>query len=106
MNEVAVVYSLDLVTFLHEGNEADKRSVIVEARRPPIDPRIGPIDSFTGTLQEIDKELQQLGIRDEARINELAGHFVVEVTPSQLRQLANLPAVQAIRPNQFHQHRF
>jgi hypothetical protein len=50
-------------------------------------------------MQAVEQALGQLGLKEQARRNDLAGCFVVEVTPSQLKELAQSPAVQAIRAN-------
>lgn len=51
------------------------------------------------SMQAVEQALGKLGLKERARRNDLAGCFVVEVTPSQLKDLAQSPAVQAIRAN-------
>ena len=45
------------------------------------------------------KDLLRLGLLDQARSVSAFSGFVLEVTPRQLRLLAEAPAVQSIRPN-------
>ena len=115
----------DLVDFA--GRPASARtSVIVEAKRPPVAPvtismvkrtalpaeRFKPAAKRAGTTKvqrpaaaemlEVESVLKRMGLASTARRNDLTGSFVVEVTPTQLLQLAETPSVQAIRPNRFH----
>lgn len=113
----------DLADFVAHG--AGRASVIVEARRdtvapsqtrarrPATDPReqLPPsAKSRAGRtrvvpvalMRELEAALRRLGLVERARRNKLAGSFVLEVTPDELRQLADQPAVQAIRLNRFH----
>lgn len=113
----------DLADFVLNGE--GRASVIVEAKRAPTAPtavslrrtvtdardrlpsaagkratstRAAPTTNMSG----LEAALRRLGLVDRARRNELAGSFVLEVTPSEFRQLAELPDVQAIRSNRFH----
>lgn len=47
----------------------------------------------------LKKDLAGLGLLDRARSVSVFSGFVLEVTPKQLRRLANAPGVQSIRPN-------
>ena len=58
-------------------------------------------DGSAASMAALQATLDALGLAAKARRNDLAGAFVVEVTPRQLRALAAAPAVQAIRPNRF-----
>lgn len=51
------------------------------------------------SMQAVEQALGKLGLKEQARRNDLVGCFIVEVTPSQLKALAQSPAVQAIRAN-------
>lgn len=108
-----------------EQDEGQHASVIVEAKRPrarapaAVGPKPGtsarellppprkkaaaaPQETPTASarsMQQVEQALGRLGLRERARRNDLVGCFVVEVTPSQLKELAQSPAVQAIRAN-------
>jgi len=92
----------DLVEFASQSGSR-RASVIIEARRPamPIGRRRTP-PPIVAQMSELQSDLERLGLAARARRNDLAGAFVVEVTPRQLRELATTPSVQAIRLNQFH----
>ena len=116
----------DLVDFANQTAGAGRASVIVEARRPAVTPspatlarrtstspadvlpppskgRAGRVrEAVTAQMRELESALKRMGLASKARRNDLAGSFVVEVTPRQLRELAEAPAVQAIRSNRFH----
>lgn len=111
-----------------EQDERQRASVIVEAKRPAARPpaavapkpgtsprqllparrkaieatQAAPQDSPTASarsMHAVEQALSKLGLKERARRNDLVGCFVVEVTPSQLKELAQSPAVQAIRAN-------
>jgi hypothetical protein len=107
-----------------EQDERSRASVIVEAKRPrarapasaAARPGTSPRELLPAprkktaaaqespaasarSMQAVEQALGQLGLKEQARRNDLAGCFVVEVTPSQLKELAQSPAVQAIRAN-------
>ena len=102
------------------GNSSGTTSVILEARRPPIPSAIlrrlrepasraalrKPMlakQRLSGGLQqsmsEVGTALEALGLQSVARRLDLAGCFVVEVNREQLQALAEVPAIQGIRPN-------
>jgi hypothetical protein len=116
----------DLASFARSGK--GRESVIVEAARPavgappakavrrtatvPADVLPGPRACAASAASEravksrrlasmiqLERALASLGLGDRARANHLAGAFTVEVTPSQLRDLAEQDSVQAIRKN-------
>ena len=113
-----------LADFVAHG--AGRTSVIVEARRDAV--ALSPAERARRTatepreqlppsakaragrsrvvpvalMRELEAALRRLGLVERARRNELAGSFVLEVTPDELRRLADLPSVRAIRPNRFH----
>lgn len=117
-----------LVDFAARADGAQRTSVIIEARRLPVDPSpaslarrttMGPADMLPPPahargaaapasaypacdMNDLEACLSSLGLADEARRNDLNGSFVVEVTPPQLRVLAQAPSVQAIRSNRHH----
>lgn len=123
MNRTQALRDTQLADFAEHGE--GRASVIVEAKRSPIAPtpsvrvhrtvtdardRLPVVASKrTSTprpapatlMGELEAALRRLGLVDRARRNELAGSFVLEVTPSELKQLAELPVVQAIRSNRF-----
>jgi hypothetical protein len=112
-----------LVAFATKSGAA-RTSVIVEAKRPatsadaPVKKRLSgsPTELLPPMakarratkavakvdLSKLQGDLEKLGLADHARRNDLAGAFVVEVTPSQLLELAEAPSVQAIRSNRHH----
>ena len=124
MSSSSALRNSDLVDFVAQG--AGRTSVIVEARRDAVAPspaararrtatdpreqlppkakakagraRVAPV----ALMRELEAALRRLGLVERARRNELAGSFVLEVTPDELRRLSELPSVQAIRPNRFH----
>lgn len=117
-----------LVDFAAQADAAERTSVIIEARRLPIEPppdslarhtRIGPSDLLPPPagargassplsdypacdMHDLEACLSTLGLAETARRNDLNGSFVVEVTPPQLRVLAEAPSVQAIHANRHH----
>lgn len=117
-----------LVDFAARADGAGRTSVIIEARRLPVEPSpaslarhttIGAADMLPPPahtrhaaapaseypacdMNDLEACLSSLGLADEARRNDLNGSFVVEVTPPQLRVLAQAPSVQAIRSNRHH----
>lgn len=64
-------------------------------------PKAEPAGAAASPMAALLATLAELGLAGKARANDLAGAFVVEVTPRQLRALAAAPTVQAIRPNRF-----
>ena len=123
MSRIQSLRDTHLADFAEHGEGV--ASVIVEAKRTPVAPsptvaarrtstdardalppaagkravtkRAAPVTS----MGELEAALRKMGLGDRARRNELAGSFALEVTPSELRQLAGIPAVQAIRSNRF-----
>lgn len=115
--------SKTLVDFLAEPPGA-RTSVIVEAKRPPIASSLiaraknlgittmamanrgKPLNASSNLHQmsAVEHELSCMGLETTRRL-EAAGAFVVEVSPEQLRQLAESECVQAIHPNRFHRRR-
>jgi len=107
----------DLLEFTSKPGSA-RTSVIVEARRPPVGSwalKTGkstmvaakvtpskPRPQVKPEMGAVESVLKRLGLTGKARRNDLAGSFVVEVTPQQLVELADSPSIQAIRPNRFH----
>ena len=57
--------------------------------------------SFTRmpSMAQLKRTLEALGLGERARANHLSGAYTVEVTPSELRNLAEQDSVQAIRRN-------
>lgn len=51
------------------------------------------------SMSEVGAALEALGLQSVARRLDLAGCFVVEVNREQLAALAEVPAIQGIRPN-------
>lgn len=51
------------------------------------------------SMSEVGAALEALGLQSVARRLDLAGCFVVEVNRKQLAALAEVPAIQGIRPN-------
>lgn len=51
------------------------------------------------SMSEVGAALEALGLKSVARRLDLAGGFVVEVNREQLAALAEVPAIQGIRPN-------
>jgi hypothetical protein len=75
---------------------------LLPARRKAADATRAAQDSPTASarsMHAVELALSKLGLKERARRNDLVGCFVVEVTPSQLKELAQSPAVQAIRAN-------
>lgn len=65
------------------------------------DPRIDLAAAKRSTAA-LKKDLARLGLLERARkVSDVSG-FVLEVTPKQLRSLAEASSVQAIFPNQHH----
>lgn len=118
-----------LVDFASQADAAQRTSVIIEARRLPITPSphalarhtaVGPSELLPPPvhargaaasalseypacdMNDLEACLSSLGLADDARRNDLNGSFVVEVTPPQLRVLAQAPSVQAIHSNRHH----
>lgn len=53
-------------------------------------------------MADVALALKQLGLGAQARVAEIAGCYVVEVTSQQLLTLAQRPSIQAIRKNRMH----
>lgn len=113
----------DLASFAQSGK--GRESVIVEASRPaagapptkavrrtitaPADvlpaPRVGGTSERGSSsrsmpsMSHLKRTLEALGLRERARVNHLSGAYTLEVTPSELRNLAEQDSVQAIRKN-------
>jgi hypothetical protein len=123
---IAAIRGAELVAFLHESQGGEKRSVIIEAARPPVSApsraggkpitspremlpprtvalrkrRVPKIDETVSVaMGEIGQALKRLGLDGLARRNDLAGAYVVEATAAQIRELAATPGVLAIRLN-------
>jgi hypothetical protein len=128
---IAAIRGAELVAFLHESQGNETRSVIIESARPPVSapshpggkvitspqgmlpppaaalrkqrvPRVD--DTAQVTMEQIGQALKRLGLDGLARRNDLAGAYVVEATAAQIRELAAMPGVQAIRLNQRHRN--
>ena len=78
-----------------------RRGSRTAATAAPADEAPADDGSSAASMAALQATLDALGLAAKARRNDLAGAFVVEVTPRQLRALAAAPAVQAIRPNRF-----
>jgi len=114
-----------LTAFVEGRGNTQKVSVIVEANSPILPPaRIaaqtrravglpGPASSRkavarkgAGSAQvamaDLRRDLEALGLAKNAGENDLACAFVLDVTPAQLRELANLDTVRAIRLNKVY----
>ena len=113
----------ELASFAESGK--GRASVIVEAARPavgappakavrrtitaPADvlpaPRAGAASDRGASAQRmpsmahLKRTLEALGLGERARVNRLSGAYTLEVTPSELRNLAEQDSVQAIRKN-------
>jgi hypothetical protein len=128
MNISASIRDDELTAFVEGRAKARKVSVIVEANAPvivapsyiskprssrqgallprPVIARKQVVSSYemqnqrqSSAMQTLRRDLELLGLAEKASENDFAGAFVVEVTPTQLRNLANLDSVRAIRPN-------
>lgn len=102
------------------GSSSGRISVILEARRPRLKVKLAggteraelppvvskrerrSMQALHANMDELEAALGRLGLAAHARRNDLAGCFVVEVKRQELLELADAPAVQAIRLNQFH----
>lgn len=118
-----------LVEFAAQTDAAERTSVIIEARRLPVTPSPASMAQHTNVgpggllpppatqraaaaaplseypacdMNDLEACLSSLGLAEAARRNDLNGSFVVEVTPPQLRVLAQAPSVQAIHSNRHH----
>lgn len=111
----------DLHLFAEEGDVQDRRSVIVELKAPPAQLAMNnqtrhrstrtykeliPEESQANTrvradMDQLEHKLCSLGLSQPVRLD-LAQAFVVNVTPEQLRKIASLESVDAIRPNHIH----
>lgn len=112
----------ELASFAESGK--GRASVIVEASRPagappakavrrtitaPADvlpsPRAGAVSDRGSSVPRmpsivhLKRTLEALGLGERARVNRLSGAYTLEVTPSELRNLAEQDSVQAIRKN-------
>lgn len=78
-------------------------SVIVQPHLPTISLADPSLDLPTArrATAALKKDLLRLGLLDRARSVSVFSGFVLEVTPRQLRLLAEASAVQSIRPNLF-----
>lgn len=120
-----------LVEFAAQADAAERTSVIIEARRLPVAPSPASLAQHTNVgpggllpppatqraaaaplsdypacdMNDLEACLSSLGLAEAARRNDLNGSFVVEVTPPQLRVLAQAPSVQAIHSNRQHHRR-
>lgn len=94
----------DLIAFSKDG-EGRRVSVLVSARRDkPL--RLNQLGGSapgqaSSSLDALEADLARLGLASQARRNDLAGMFALEVTAHQLQELARLRTVGAIRPNRF-----
>jgi hypothetical protein len=128
---IAAIRGAELVAFLHASQGGETRSVIIESARPPVSAssrlggkaitspremlpppatalrkrRVSELDATAPlSMEAIGQALKRLGLDGLARRNDLAGAFVVEATAAQIRELAAMPGVQAIRLNQRHRN--
>lgn len=67
------------------------RASAASERRPPV--------VRLPSMAQLKRTLESLGLGERARANHLSGAYTVEVTPSELRNLAEQDTVQAIRKN-------
>lgn len=109
----------ELVEFA-KGSSGGRVSVILEVRRPKLAVPIGrPLlragrrrslrsqevadqETLRLNMADVALALKQLGLGAQARVAEIAGCYVVEVTSQQLLTLAQRPSIQAIRKNRMH----
>lgn len=128
MGVAAAIRDDELTAFAEGRGKSRKVSVIVEANapidvpaqfnkpRPPhqratLPPpamakkavtsasRVTQTQDANEAMDKLRRDLESLGLAEKASENDFAGVFVIEVTPTQLRNLANLESVRAIRPN-------
>jgi hypothetical protein len=112
----------DLRRFATATSTDDRRSVIVELKVPPAhlgaealpskpprfyDREILPQAADEqarqcAAMDELEAELHSLGLVQGLRRLDLAQAFVASASPEQLRSIANLSMVGAIRPNRSH----
>jgi len=59
-------------------------------------------DTAQVAMEQIGQSLKLLGLDGLAHRNDLAGAYVVEATAEQIRELAAMPGIQAIRLNRRH----
>jgi hypothetical protein len=93
----------DLLSHFYACAGSRRTSVIVQPMlaSEPIAPRIDLAAARRATAA-LKKDLAKLGLLERARkVSDVSG-FVLEVTPRQLRLLAEAPSVRAIFPNQLH----
>jgi hypothetical protein len=131
MVNIAAIQGAELVAFLDACQAGQRKSVIIEAKRPAVSApvRLGkkpvssprrmlppPANSLDnrppkkagGTspvaMVRVEEALKRLGLDGHARRNDLSGSFIVEATAKQIQELAATPGVQAIRPNRRHRN--
>ena len=131
MANIAAIQGAELVAFLDASQAGQRKSVIIEAKRPVVSApvRLGkkpvssprrmlpppaksldnrPTKKVVGTppvaMVRVEEALKRLGLDGHARRNDLSGSFVVEATAQQIQELAATPGVQAIRPNRRHRN--
>jgi hypothetical protein len=112
----------DLRRFATATSSDDRRSVIVELKVPPVHlgaealpskpPRFYEREILpqaadeqarqSAAMDKLEAELQSLGLAHGVRRLDLAQAFVASASPEQLRSIASLSMVGAIRPNRSH----
>ena len=81
-----------------------RQSVIVQTHLILQNDVAGRIDAVAvkREVAGLKKDLDRLGLLSRARSVSLISGFVLEVTPAQLRRLAQAASVKSIWPNQWH----
>lgn len=81
-----------------------RRSVIVQTHLSLENNVAGCIDTVAvrRELAALKKDLDRLGLLERARSVSLSSGFVLDVTPGQLRRLAQAASVKTIWPNLWH----
>lgn len=101
-------FNKDIVEFA-ESSSSEWRSVLVEVCAPKVSPR-GKEPNFSRAniidenISSVVAELGKMNLPEEPVVLKSAGVIVVSITPKELRELNEMPAVAFIRPNRIHRH--
>jgi hypothetical protein len=115
------IQDLDLRSFANGNAKVGPRSVIVELDIPPaqinvrksaVKPRAKGAEESSAApavsieevcaMDHLEGALRSLGFSRDLRRLEVSQAFVVDASPEQLRSIASLPGVGAIRSNKTH----
>jgi hypothetical protein len=118
MDDIDKIEELDLRRFAKGNDTDDRRSVIVELQAPPVRLRAGassksprsydrqilPAETEaqaheSDAMDRLEAELHSLGLVRDVKRLDVAQAFVANASPEQLRSIASLPLVGAIRHN-------